>query len=70
MTVTDDSMYLPQAMHLAACSTLLLRYHNNPHIRRFLTRVAKEKLLGATSASDPATGERGILILVIRVWLV
>lgn len=43
-------------MHLGACSTLLFRYHNNPHLKKLLQRIPKEKLLGALSASDPATG--------------
>lgn len=44
-------------MHLGACSTLLFRYHNNPHLKKLLQRIPKEKLLGALSASDPATGK-------------
>ncbi|XP_066966515.1 uncharacterized protein [Macrobrachium rosenbergii] len=43
-------------MHLACCATLLFRYHNNPHIQNHLKRVTKERLIGALSASDPATG--------------
>ncbi|XP_047469723.1 complex I assembly factor ACAD9, mitochondrial-like [Penaeus chinensis] len=43
-------------MHLGACTTLLFRYHNNPHLKELLKRITKEKLVGALSASDPATG--------------
>ncbi|KAG7160971.1 NADH-cytochrome b5 reductase 1-like 2 [Homarus americanus] len=43
-------------MHLASCSVILFRYHNNPHLQQLLTRITQEKLLGAVSASDPATG--------------
>ncbi|KAK8391994.1 hypothetical protein O3P69_017546 [Scylla paramamosain] len=43
-------------MHITSCSTLLFRYHNNPHLQQLLRRIPKEKLLGAVSASDPATG--------------
>lgn len=44
-------------MHLGACTTLLFRYHNNPHLKELLKRITKEKLVGALSASDPATGK-------------
>ncbi|XP_042859710.1 probable acyl-CoA dehydrogenase YngJ [Penaeus japonicus] len=44
-------------MHVSACTTLLFRHHTNPHLKKLLQRISKEKLLGALSASDPATGE-------------
>ncbi|XP_037076144.1 probable acyl-CoA dehydrogenase [Pollicipes pollicipes] len=43
-------------MHVAAVSTLLFRYHNNPTIQDVLHRLDKDRLVGTLSFSDPATG--------------
>lgn len=54
-------------MHVASCSTLLFRHHNNPHLQRLLRRIPQEKLLGAVSASDPATGSHDWFLLSSKV---
>lgn len=50
-------------MHLGACSSALLRYHDNDTLKNLLGRLDKEKLIGTEIYSDPATGKLIILMI-------
>uniref|UniRef100_A0A6A7FXG2 Acyl-CoA dehydrogenase fadE25 n=1 Tax=Hirondellea gigas TaxID=1518452 RepID=A0A6A7FXG2_9CRUS len=43
-------------MHLVGCSMLLLGCHQRPHVQQLLRRINKDKLIGTSVHSDPATG--------------